>query len=100
MIWRQYTILIVEVALALVETTLLIVALNVFGKDASRTKMQKIGKSLEIIFIPLFGPLFYLLAPKKKNHVVMTNLKRVQINCAYTKVVGNAGGQKNTTNWT
>jgi hypothetical protein len=67
MIWKQYTLLVIESAFVLVEIILLVVALNALGKDTSRNKVQKIVWSLEIIFIPLFGPLFYLLTPKKKH---------------------------------
>jgi hypothetical protein len=68
MIWRQYTLVIVEVLFGLIEIVLLIIALNVLGKDTSRTKLQKITLSLEIIIFPLIGPLFYLLTPKRKDN--------------------------------
>jgi hypothetical protein len=68
MIWRQYTLVIVEVAFGLIEIVLLIIALNVLGKDTTRTKLQKFALSLEIIIFPLVGPLVYLLTPKKKDN--------------------------------
>ena len=64
---RHVAILLFTVAFALLEIILLIVALNILGKDDSRTKAQKLGKAFEIIIFPLIGPLFYFFDARRRK---------------------------------
>ena len=70
-VWNHFLILLSYIALAIMEIVLLIVALKLLARDVSRTKLEKFGWALEIVFFPLFGPLHYLFSPKKKDNVKM-----------------------------